>query len=64
MIRYSLLMITLLCVAACGDSAPDTETQAAKPADSFGPVTAKPQGPVRIDYRIIGTPIVGQPLAI
>ena len=27
-------------------------------------MTAKPQGPVSIDYRIIGTPILGQPLAI
>ena len=27
-------------------------------------VTGKPQGPVRIDYRIIGTPVVGQPVTI
>lgn len=26
--------------------------------------TVKPQGPVTISYRIIGTPIVGQPLAL
>jgi hypothetical protein len=29
------------------------------------PLTSRPsQGPVTIDYRIIGTPIVGQPLAV
>jgi len=27
-------------------------------------VTGKPQGPVKIDYRIIGTPVVGQPVTI
>jgi hypothetical protein len=27
-------------------------------------ITGKPQGPVKIDYRIIGTPVVGQPLTI
>ena len=27
-------------------------------------VTGKPQGPVRIDYRIIGTPVVGQPVTV
>lgn len=27
-------------------------------------ITGKPQGPVRIDYRIIGTPVVGQPVTV
>ena len=27
-------------------------------------VTGKPQGPVKIDYRIIGTPVVGQPVTV
>jgi hypothetical protein len=33
------------------------------PEEKFS-VTGKPQGPVRIDYRIIGTPVVGQPVTI
>lgn len=41
----------------------------AAPAVTFTPdekydVTAKPGGPVRISYRIIGTPVVGQPVSI
>jgi len=52
-------------LAACGT---DTDsTQAAgqdKKTGEVGAMTAKPQGPVSIDYRIIGTPILGQPLAI
>ena len=27
-------------------------------------VVGKPQGPVKIDYRVIGTPVVGQPVTI
>ena len=33
------------------------------PEEKFS-VTGKPQGPVRIDYRVIGTPVVGQPVII
>ena len=51
-------------LAACGDAATDNTPQA-KTADSAPTgLAAKPQSPVAIDYRIIGTPIVGQPLAI
>ena len=32
--------------------------------DGNGVTTAKPSGPVQISYRIIGQPIVGQPVAI
>lgn len=33
------------------------------PDEKFS-VTGKPQGPVKIDYRIIGTPVVGQPVTV
>ena len=33
------------------------------PEEKFS-VTGKPQGPVKIDYRIIGTPVVGQPVTV
>ena len=62
-------------VAACGGDAPMTNAPAqpaaaeaapAKPADGkIAPVKdAKPFGPVRISHRIIGTPVVGQPVLI
>lgn len=63
--RTTLLLLALSMLAACGT---DTDsTQAAgqdKKTGEVGAMTAKPQGPVSIDYRIIGTPILGQPLAI
>jgi hypothetical protein len=63
--RTTLLLLALPMLAACGT---DTDsTQAAdqdKKTGEVGAMTAKPQGPVSIDYRIIGTPILGQPLAI
>ncbi len=63
-------MTRLLLIATCtllltGCSSDDAVSPAgdSKPAaaESF---THKPQGPVTIDYRIIGAPIVGQPLAV
>ena len=63
--RTTLLLLVLSMLAACGT---DTDsTQAAvqdKKTSEVGAMTAKPQGPVSIGYRIIGTPILGQPLAI
>ena len=61
-------------IAACGGSeqaaAPaeqgaktDTPVAILTPEEKFS-VTGKPQGPVRIDYRIIGTPVVGQPVTV
>ena len=71
------LCITTLMLGACGnggdvETAADAETQevaAPAPKVSFAPgksnmTTTKLQGPVRISYRIIGEPIVGQPVAI
>jgi len=63
--RTTFLLLALAMLAACGS---DTDsTQAAdqdNKKDDVSAMTAKPQGPVSIDYRIIGTPILGQPLAI
>jgi hypothetical protein len=62
-------------LAACGDSgeqqaapaeqgtAAETPVAVLTPDEKFS-VTGKPQGPVRIDYRIIGTPVVGQPVTV
>jgi hypothetical protein len=62
-------------LTGCGDSgeqqaAPaeqgttgETPVAVLTPDEKFS-VTGKPQGPVRIDYRIIGTPVVGQPVTV
>jgi hypothetical protein len=51
--------------AASAEQGAKTETPVAvlTPEEKFS-VTGKPRGPVRIDYRIIGTPVVGQPVTI
>jgi hypothetical protein len=60
---------------ACGDGGNQQLTasgqgDAAEPAvavltpEEKYSVTGKPQGPVKIDYRIIGTPVVGQPVTV
>lgn len=51
--------------AVSAEQAANDETPVAvlTPDEKSG-VTGKPQGPVRIDYRIIGTPVVGQPVTI
>ena len=41
----------------------ETPVAVLTPEEKFS-VTGKPQGPVRIDYRIIGTPVVGQPVTV
>ena len=61
-------------LAACGggdqpapsaEQGATTETPVAvlTPDEKYS-ITGKPQGPVRIDYRIIGTPVVGQPVTV
>jgi len=62
--------------SACGDGSVEEQTESADPTAAvstpvvtFAPdekynVTGKPAGPVRISYRIIGTPVVGQPVTI
>ena len=51
-------------LAACSETTTDSAPPAA--ADDLTPTSldTTSQNPVAIDYRIIGTPIVGQPLAI
>ena len=49
--------------AASQGAAPETPVAVLTPEEKYG-VTGKPQGPVRIDYRIIGTPVVGQPVTV
>ena len=63
--RTTLLLLALSMLAACGSDTDSTQVadQGNKTSD-VSTMTAKPQGPVSIDYRIIGTPILGQPLAI
>jgi len=63
--RTTTIFTILALLAGCGSddaAAPATEKRAG--SDAPAAMTAKPQGPVTIDYRIIGAPIVGQPLAI
>jgi hypothetical protein len=60
---------------ACGDDGKQ-QSPTAEQGEAAGPavavltpeekysVTGKPQGPVQIDYRIIGTPVVGQPVTV
>ena len=60
-------------LAACGGDQPapsagqgetaDAPVAVLTPDDKVS-ITGKPQGPVRIDYRIIGTPVVGQPVTV
>jgi len=62
--------------SACGDGVVEEQSEAADPtAEASTPVvvlapdekynvTGKPAGPVKISYRIIGTPVVGQPVTI
>jgi len=68
------LAVAALVVAGCGNGnveEPDAEARSSNKAPEVtfkpGPSanhTVKPQGPVTISYRIIGTPIVGQPVSL
>ena len=51
--------------APAADQGADSETPVAvlTPEEKYS-VVGKPEGPVKIDYRVIGTPVVGQPLTI
>ena len=54
-----LLALSLFFTTACGGS------EAEAPEEKLAaPTTVKPQGPVQIDYKIIGSPIVGSAVAI
>jgi hypothetical protein len=49
---------------AAGQTAEAESPVAVLVPDEKYSITGKPQGPVKIDYRIIGTPVVGQPLTV
>jgi hypothetical protein len=64
--RAIIPFLALSMLSACGDEvgeAPASEAVATKavPATSH---TEKVQGPVQIDYKIIGIPIIGQPVGV
>jgi hypothetical protein len=52
-----------IALAGCGSGSVDT-TDVGRSPSAKDQHTLKPQGPVTIDYKIIGTPVVGQPVAI
>ena len=70
----TIVMALALTLTGCGGDeagspAGEVQVDTSAPDVSFkpGPAsdhTVKPQGPVQISYRIVGTPIVGQPIAI
>jgi hypothetical protein len=74
--NHLLLAPLFMLVCACNFSESESQS-AAEPevseksvsdapagVEAENSVTGKPQGPVKIDYRIIGTPVVGQPVTI
>jgi hypothetical protein len=63
-LHITIIAALTTALAACGDAATDNTPQATTADSASTGLAAKPQSPVAIDYRIIGTPIVGQPLAI
>ena len=69
------LAVAAIAIAACGSpDAGSADSAAAGTAATPAPIqpkidddlnlTVKPQGPVRFSYRVIGTPVVGQPVTI
>lgn len=63
-LHITIIAALMAGLAACGDAATDDTLQATTADPTPTGLAAKPQSPVAIDYRIIGTPIVGQPLGI
>jgi len=64
--RAILPVLALFTISACGNGnvdVPEADTKFTKAAPAAAH-TEKAQGPVQIDYKIIGIPIVGQPLGI
>jgi hypothetical protein len=60
------LSAVLFVLSACSNgSTPEVSAAAVDPkADSAMPRTSKVQSPVQIEYNVIGTPIVGQAVAV
>jgi hypothetical protein len=63
-LRITIIAVLLSGLAACGGATSSDTPQAAVESPAPIEAAAKPQSPVAIDYRIIGAPVVGQPLAI
>lgn len=68
-VNFAPLIAIALLAAGCGNRNVEEPAAATAPevgfkSDGETARSAKPQGPVTIDYKIIGTPIVGQPLGI
>ncbi len=65
-----LLVLSILAVSACGsdqqtvqnETAPETKAKVSE--DRYDGTVAKPGSPYAISYRIVGTPIIGSPVAI
>ena len=66
--RVIVIFAAMFLVAGCGngdvEQADSEAATAANAPDASDRFTTKPQGPVSITYRIIGTPIVGRPVGI
>lgn len=69
----SLVLVLAAGFAACGQSsnepAAEVTVKTSTPSVTFKPdndvaVAGKPSGPVSVSYRIIGKPVVGQPVSI
>jgi len=64
--RAIIPFLAMLTISACGNGtveAPESDATAKKAASATAH-TEKAQGPAQIDYKIIGIPIVGQPVGI
>ena len=64
--RVLILLTTFAFAAACGNGGVEEPAAIADEAGQSSTVamTAKPQSPVSITYRIIGIPVVGQPVGV
>lgn len=69
-LHFSLLALALLGLSACGGDTPpadnqrDAAVQKTASDDGFVRTPARPGTMFKVDYRIVGTPVVGSPLAI
>lgn len=68
--QYVLVTTCAAVLGACGGNGDDAVNAASDAgettngAGSAAPAVGKPQGPLTVEYRIIGKPVVGQPVAI
>jgi hypothetical protein len=71
--KISAVLILVVFVAACGErGSPSSEAPESATAPAAAPKTAaqpgtspgKPGAPIQIDYRIVGVPVVGQPVTV